>query len=64
MNLQDIKDLMKEFNDSDIYKLSLEMDDVKLELERRADSANCSSTFCCYANSRCRSADSCPCSGT
>ena len=34
MNLQDIKDLMKEFNDSDIYKLSLEMDDVKLELEK------------------------------
>ena len=34
MNLQDIKDLMKEFNDSDIYKLSLEMDDVKLKLEK------------------------------
>lgn len=34
MNLQDIKELMKEFNDSDIYKLSLEMDDVKLKLEK------------------------------
>ena len=34
MNLQDIKDLMKEFNDSDIYKLSLEMDDVTLKLEK------------------------------
>ena len=34
MNLQDIKDLMKEFNDSDIYKLSLEIDDVKLKQEK------------------------------
>ena len=34
MNLQDMKELMKEFNDSDIYKLSIEMDDVKLKLEK------------------------------
>ena len=34
MNLQDIKELMKEFNDSDIHKLSIEMDDVKLKLEK------------------------------
>lgn len=34
MNLQDIKELMKEFNDSDIHKLSIELDDVKLKFEK------------------------------
>lgn len=34
MNLQDIKELMKEFNDSAIHKLSIEMDEVKLKLEK------------------------------
>ena len=34
MNLQDIKELMKEFNDSDIHKLSIELNDIKLKLEK------------------------------
>ena len=65
MNLQDIKDLMKEFNDSDIYKLSLEMDDVKLKLEKKSRfSKGVAAPSAVMPNSRCRSADSCPCSGT
>ena len=39
MNLQDIKDLMKEFNDSDIYKLSLEEKD-EIFMQLAAGSSN------------------------
>ncbi len=35
MNLQEIKDLMKEFASSDIYKLSLEIQDVKVKLQKQ-----------------------------
>ena len=35
MNLQEIKDLMKEFAASDIYKLSLEIQDVKVKLQKQ-----------------------------
>ncbi|MFR1214601.1 MAG: hypothetical protein ACLSCV_07725 [Acutalibacteraceae bacterium] len=60
MNLQDIKDLMKEFNDSDIYKLSLEMDDVKLKLEKEEPIQPIVAASSAVMPLRCRSANSCP----
>ncbi len=34
MNLNEIKELMREFNDSGIYKMSLEIEDTKIKLEK------------------------------